>query len=510
MNPASTSLAVRRAGAWIGLHLAWGFALAQSISKYGLGVSTDATHYMFAGLNLAAGRGLTLFGGAPYAQWPPLYPAALAGMRALTGWDMLAAAQALQWLTWTLLTLCISILCLRIFPQRFWLALSAALLAQIGTVMIFAFQSVGSDYLHLLFSLLFIWQAGNYLRAPGAFPLAGMLLFAALGTLTRYTGLTLLVMGALILVWKPGGSLWRRLARGLWMGSAALPAALWYLAVFGARGQARPPISLFENVRTFTLSILGWWMPVPDSKPAQIFLTLLFWLAFACAASFLARRWRDARRVNEYSIALLGYGFLYAATLFVVALLAYFNKLSDRFLLPLYIPMIVFLLLCLETFMAGNGRGAKTRLLLGGAAAALVSLTLLFFAYRAVTQAQARGVAAGNLFNTGAWRENSALRYWREHPPQGDFIVYANSPAGVAFHTWKDVLASPRKFAGPFSDAQLPMPADLIPPGAQAYLIWIEPNEYSHLYTRAELNRAFQLIPLYEGADGGVYRLAPR
>ncbi|MBV6396594.1 MAG: hypothetical protein HFACDABA_02194 [Anaerolineales bacterium] len=510
MNPALASLTARKSGVWISLHLAWGFALGQSISKYGLGVSTDAAHYMFAGLNLADGRGLTLFGGAPYAQWPPLYPAALAGIHALSGWDMLAAAQALQWWTWLLLSLCISILCLRIFPQRFWLALSAALLAQSGTVMIFAFQSAGSDYLHLLFVLLFVWQAGDYMRAPGTSSLAGMLLFAALGTLTRYTGLTLLIMGALILVWKPGGSLWRRLARGLWMGLAALPSALWYLAVFNERGQGRPPISLVENVRTFTLSILGWWMPVPDSKPAQFFWILLFWLAFALAVSFFTRRPRDARRMNEYSMALLGYGFLYAATLFVVARLAYFNKLSDRFLLPLYIPMIVFLLLCIETFMTGTRRGANTRLVLGGAAVALISLPLLFFAYRAITQAQARGVAAGNLFNTSAWHENSALRYWKEHPPQGDFIVYANSPAGVAFHTWEDILASPRKFAGPFSDVQLPMPADLIPPGAQAYLIWIEPDAYSHLYTRAEINRAFQLIPLYEGADGGVYRLAPR
>jgi hypothetical protein len=39
------------------LHLLWGLILWFSISKYGLGVSTDAVHQLFGGLNLASGPG---------------------------------------------------------------------------------------------------------------------------------------------------------------------------------------------------------------------------------------------------------------------------------------------------------------------------------------------------------------------------------------------------------------------------------------------------------------------
>ena len=510
MNSKVIPGSARHASLWVGVHLVWGCALWQSISKYGLGVSTDAVHYMFAGLNLAAGRGLTLFGGAPYAQWPPLYPVALAGIHALTGWDMLASAEALQWLTWILISICISSLCWRIFPNRPWLAWTAAALSQIGTVMIFAFQSVGSDYLHLLFVLLFTWQAGNYLRRPTPATLTGMILFAALGTLTRYTGVTMLAMGALIFFWKPEGTLWQRIMRSLWMGVAVLPTAIWYAAVLEDRAPGRPPVSFLENLRTFTLSILGWWIQIPDSKIAQIPFVILFWIVVAGAGAWLARRWKTRRQINPYALALPGYGFLYAVTLFVVAMLAYFNKLSDRFLLPLYVPVIVFLLIGVDKFLDGKRRNPRIQQLAGVSSIALLSVPLALFAFGSITVSQARGVAAGNLFNTTAWHENSVLRYWEENTPQADFIVYANSPAGVAFHTWENVLGSPRKFAGPFSDALMPIPADLIPPGMEVYLIWIEPSEYSHLYTRDELGESFQLTPLYESADGGVYRLSAR
>ena len=74
------------------LHLLWGVVLWFSISKYGLGVSTDAVHLLFGGQNLAAGNGLTSYDGMFIAFWPPLYPALLALVHLITGVDMLMAA----------------------------------------------------------------------------------------------------------------------------------------------------------------------------------------------------------------------------------------------------------------------------------------------------------------------------------------------------------------------------------------------------------------------------------
>ena len=47
----------------LGFHACWGLLLALSISNYGLGVSTDATAYMFTGMNWVRGNGLVDFSG---------------------------------------------------------------------------------------------------------------------------------------------------------------------------------------------------------------------------------------------------------------------------------------------------------------------------------------------------------------------------------------------------------------------------------------------------------------
>ncbi len=66
-----TSYRVKLA-ALMGLHLLWGCVLWFSISKYGLGISTDSGHVRFGGRNLASGNGLISYEGSFLGIWPPL------------------------------------------------------------------------------------------------------------------------------------------------------------------------------------------------------------------------------------------------------------------------------------------------------------------------------------------------------------------------------------------------------------------------------------------------------
>ena len=54
---------------------------------------------------------------------------------------------------------------------------------------------------------------------------------------------------------------------------------------------------------------------------------------------------------SPYTIPVLVYGLLYVLALFGSASIAYFNKLSGRFLLPFYIPFITLLVLTLDVLM---------------------------------------------------------------------------------------------------------------------------------------------------------------
>ena len=69
---------------------------------------------------------------------------------------------------------------------------------------------------------------------------------------------------------------------------------------------------------------------------------------------------------------------------------------------------------------------------------------------------------------------------------------------------WMETLASPRKVS-PIEE----FAGTLFKDGKTSYLIWIEPNTYTHVYDIDELRQIATVETLYEGKDGGVYKLFP-
>ena len=104
------------------LQLLWGLVLWFSISKYGVGVSTDSIHMLFGGMNWWAGNGLTSYDGSFLILWPPLYPLVLGLVHGIAGLSMIASANLLQAVAYAGVSMCLAFLCLRIFPRRFVLA----------------------------------------------------------------------------------------------------------------------------------------------------------------------------------------------------------------------------------------------------------------------------------------------------------------------------------------------------------------------------------------------------
>ena len=90
-------------------HMLWGLVLWFSISKYGLGISTNSTHLLFGALNLSQGRGLFSFDGS-FVAWPPLYSMLLALIQLVSRFDPFVSAIILQVISFAGISLCLSIL----------------------------------------------------------------------------------------------------------------------------------------------------------------------------------------------------------------------------------------------------------------------------------------------------------------------------------------------------------------------------------------------------------------
>jgi hypothetical protein len=484
-------------------HVAWAFVFWLSISKYGLGVSSDSVDYMFAGVNLIEGKGLISYDGSPFYFWPPLYPM-LIGFVHLFGFNAFAAAHIIQFTAYVLIAYFSSVLFLKIFDD-FALAFLAAFLLAIGPVVVSSFQMVGPDYLFIIFPILLTLLIANYANSQKAATLILIGLIASLGMLLRYIGYTLVLAGLIAVLHYTSGSALKRILRAASLGLFAIPPGLWMLYTWMATaGQRRAPLSLLEYIKQFTSGVLEWVMVAPNYPDVNFWHLAIVWMpiiAFIVCAVTLAKR---TSFFTPYTTPILTHGLLYTIFIFINASIAYFNRLNGRFLLPIYLPLVILVLLVIQHSRSRS----LTRL-----GIFFVILVTVIQLQRTVTlmRQSVDGIIPYNAYNTREWNENAALNYWKENLPQGDFILLSNYDAGVAFQTNHMAFASPRR-TEIYGTEIIPLSIyeeGMYKPGMETYLIWIEPNTYKHVYEPLELAPIAYIESLFKNKDGAIYRLMP-
>jgi hypothetical protein len=224
-------------------------------------------------------------------------------------------------------------------------------------------------------------------------------------------------------------------------------------------------------------------------------------ITFIILAVTLAKR---TSFFTTYTTPILTHGLFYTIVIFINASIVYFNRLNGRFLLPIYLPLVILVLLVIQHSRSRS----LTRL-----SVFFVILVTTLQLQRTVTlmRESVNGTIPYNAYNTRAWNENAALNYWKENPPRDDFILLSNYDAGVAFQVNHMAHASPRK-TEIYSTKIIPLSIyedRIFEPGKETYLIWIEPNIYKHVYEPSELNPIAKIERLFKNNDGAVYRLTP-
>lgn len=219
-----------------------------------------------------------------------------------------------------------------------------------------------------------------------------------------------------------------------------------------------------------------------------------------------------------YLLPILAYGLCYVLALFGSASLAYFNKLGGRFILPLYLPLMLLPMAATDAVLRllnpAHSRVARALvtatcwILLAG-----LSASLLRFSIPMVIESHRQGVVDGeNAFNTREWHENPAIGYWRQHLPEQEHLAISNEPDGVTFHTMHATLPAPRRTSGPYGEALLPLQgyaSELFEKGQPVFLVWVEPSTAGHYYVPEDLRTVMKVVTLFESDGGGIYALQP-
>jgi hypothetical protein len=491
----------------LSFHGLWGILLGWSIASYGLGTSRDSAEYLFTSLNLTKHLGFISFAGDRYTLWPPLYPLLLSLIQQISGRNPLQSASVLQWITFAWIALLVSWLFLKVFPDRFLFAFIGSATAGTGVALTMLFQGVGSDYLFLALILSFAYFSDKYISHNHIGSLWMMTLLSALAMLQRYLGVSVLATGFLVVYFHSRMDFRGRLRRSAIYGLSVLPLVAWVLYIsVGAleRGEAS---SLADNLYWFSFSSLNWFFSFSALSDHPFRTTVGLWgiwfLAAVCVLVILTLRRRYSQTTNT-EIPVLLFGLMYTILLVVLATLTSFNRLDGRFVAPVYIPFILLLTVSLETLTyalrSKNGLGENVAVM--GLGSLLIVLLGLSIARSVEVIHIHRGESWG--YTSKEWYDNQALRYWLEHLPEEDALAFSNYPAGIAIHSWRETLASPRRVYTLDESA-----ADLFEEGKTSYLIWIEPNTYTHVYDVEELRQIAFVETLYEDKDGGVYKLHP-
>ena len=507
----------------IALSLAGGILVLLATSLYGAGVSADAAKNMSTAESLLAGRGFYDHAGGALVYWPPLYPLLLAGISTLTGWDVFLSGWYLNVLVMVLNVFLAGMLVYEALRDRI-------LYAYLGVLFVLASESalrihanISSDPLYITFSLVFLLAANHYMEGKSAGALWVMVVSAALATLQRWLGASLIAMGgAVILVarWKD----WRPFLRdGLLMGTSLLPVGGW-IYFHNIRqfhtfwGNDTPPLDPWMNLSFSLTKMMHWFLPYHPRldfvmfNPFAVVGVLAIFLLLVARRSDWGSWWQTLRGPRVLPLV-----FFLPLSLIGLALTVvtgdHLDPYSDRYYVGFLASVIVFLFITLDILVLPRLRIDPAKFRVGFTASFMVWLLIYpsFSIYKYISASMKNGEASNyNYYNNRAFKENPAIPVIKElvteHP---EAYFYSNYADGMWFYTRRSAPLMPR--------SSVEMSLDEIhenftgwPGDKPGYILWFLPNEFKHVVPPKLLAELADVQLIFTSDRGQIYSVKAR
>ncbi len=488
----------------------------------------DSAHYIGFARSLLAGEGFLDYRGHPDTRWPPLYPLLLAAATFGT-FDPVAVAGPLNAVVFGLTVFVVG----RYLRQRLesrslaaWGCLATALAPPLTSWLAWAH----SEPLFVLLAVLALIQTDRFLTGGRLRTLVWAAVFSALAWQTRYLGGAVPAVVGLLLLLHPGRggaslSMARRAGHVIaYSLIAAAPTALWFLRNFLVTGD------LFRHGPPRGYPV---WMMLGDV------LDILWSWALANGTAVLAplvcvlvaARWKrlsvaDWSPVWVFGGFALTYPVLLIAVVSLVVDIQLDKGISDRYLVPLYVPLLVVGAFVLDRVLVrerdrpflgsvGNLPVVRTAMpdkyrgsVLAAIAAVVLSLGVASQANTNVSRLM-EAIRGENylLFNGPRWTGSGTLRHVRENLAAKIARTYSNAPEPLLLHVNRDREYTPCCHPLRFRIDRLGRQLAEIPD--DAYVVWFRTKWRSHLfdYGEDELRSLPVLEPVAELDDGVVFRV---
>ncbi|HEV3413613.1 MAG TPA: hypothetical protein VG101_14130 [Puia sp.] len=322
-----------------------GFILIQLLSRHGgIGLSPDSIVYLSTAQNIHDHGMINDYTNQPMMDFPAGYPIFLSGLIFLTGHSVPWFGPVLDGLLFGLLIWLSGWMMDRFSQPSRWYKWPLLIFILLSPCLLEVYSMIWSETLFLLLSILFMIGCHRYFQDHSIRTLLGIAVIAGLSCLTRYAGISIIMMGGMLMLCDG------RLRWG--------PKKIGHLVLFGAVAILIPALNVYRNWRvtdTFTGyrekairslavnlhdvgSVFCDWLPFFNGRYSwATAIALLFILGIT--GIFI---YRLVRKTNffSYDTIAASYFVAYAAFILGTASVSRFQQLDSRLLSPLFLPWL--------------------------------------------------------------------------------------------------------------------------------------------------------------------------
>ena len=430
---------------------------------YGAGITGDSIAYISTAQNLLEENRFATWSGQIYADFPPLFPLLLA-LIGIFGYDPIESAGPLNAVMFGLTVFVSALYLRRRIQSRFLLIWTCVALVSSWPLATISFWA-DTEASFIFFTVLSLFSFDRFLETGKHPPLIWAAIFTALACLDRYIGVSL-AWSMVLLLWQRREMPVRKKARAslVYAIIALSPLCLWLLRnllLIGKPTGTRPPrlYSFQENVESGLITFGEWIVgPAPFNK-------LIGWLT-----ATLGREFSDSN-LGAFLVTMLALGLLVAGfgpsfiysyrrggrytynsvPVFVVFLLFYLlsttiavsvqgaEPLHNRYLSPVYIPMIFIVGFALDPIFQGsknlsNSRDNNCSRVLRVSLIGLLCSWLMSQADVNIGQIR-RLTNLGIGYGSREWTESETIRYLKLHLLPQNIRIFNNDSRGLYIHT---------------------------------------------------------------------------
>jgi len=482
----------------------------------GVVVTPDSTSYLAATRSLQAGQGFLRFDDDYYTQWPPLYPLLLVLVDRASQSANLSLVEGIRILnafTMAAVHICAGVLLMRFLHSPFFIV-AGVVASLFHHAFLITSVHAWSEPLFILLVMLFLLQMDALLSRPTLRALILLSVIVGLATLQRYLGVTLIAAGSACLLLLPHPQRFLSRVRNVIVFAiiTLLPLGLWFQRNLAVEGvlirdvSFSTPITDDPNRGIFSVPVVVAQAFLPQEIAAYLppILGLAVLLALVIVACVGVRS-RGPLRLRTMPVSPIGVLLLvYALSLVIFTSQTQYGAIDNRFLAPVFVPLLCVLFSVVERFMRwwGGVVPASTRRVALALPALLAVAFVLVYPVQQ-TMAELKTLSGWCCYDAG-YDENSVLNWLREHPVDG--LVQTNAPLPL-YYTPAYVRQIPRNLENARSQRLLPQ-----------FIIWFNEDVtpcgparfcYREDYSLTELRGALPVETLLETPEGAVLRVLP-